>query len=164
MLKLTSSLQDLAMSPVFVEFPNKIGNWQRELDSVGLRMKNGIAERVAVRRAKLDSVSAQLSPLKLASNVSINRTRLAVLSERNSSAARNVLNAKLKSLKICTATLDALSPLKVLGRGFSITETESGEIVRNVTQTAVGETVKIKLAKGSLKAKVTETEQPGSNE
>lgn len=164
MLKLTSALQELAMSPVFVEFPNKIGNWQRELDSDDLRMKNGIAERLSTQRAKLDAVSAQLSPLKLASNVSINRTRLAVLSERNSSAVRNVLNAKLKSLKVCTATLDALSPLKVLGRGFSITETESGEIVRSVTQTAVGETVKIKLAKGSLKAKVTETGQPGSNE
>jgi len=74
------------------------------------------------------------------------------------------LNAKLKSLKVCTATLDALSPLKVLGRGFSITEKENGEIIRSVKQTAAGETVKIKLADGSLKAKVTETEQPGSNE
>jgi len=164
MLKWTSALQELSMSPVFVEFPNRIGNWQRELDSAGLRMKTGIAERVAARRARFDAVSAQLSPLKLASNVSANQTRLAVLNERNSAAARTVLNTKLKSLKVCTATLDALSPLKVLGRGFSITEKENGEIIRSVKQTAAGETVKIKLAEGSLKAKVTETEQPGSNE
>jgi len=152
------------MSPVFVEFPNKIGNWQRELDSVGLRMKTGIAERLATRRTKFDAVSAQLSPLKLASNVSVNRTRLAVLSERNIAAARSVLNAKLKSMKVCTATLDALSPLKVLGRGFSITETENGDIISSVTQTAAGETVKIRLAEGSMKAKVTEITQQGSNE
>jgi exodeoxyribonuclease VII large subunit len=64
-------------------------------------------------------------------------------------------------MKVCAATLDAMSPLKVLGRGFSITETETGEIVRSVEQTNVGDSVKIRLAEGSLRAKVTERESPG---
>jgi exodeoxyribonuclease VII, large subunit len=161
MLKSTSAMQELAMSPVFIEFPNKIGNWLREVESHSLRLQNAFVERLNKRRFQLETISAQLSPLKLASNVSRNRTRLAVLSERNTSGARNVLNAKQKSLKVCMATLDALSPLKVLGRGFSITETESGQIVRNTEQISVGDSVKIRLAEGNLKARVTDKEQPG---
>jgi exodeoxyribonuclease VII large subunit len=149
------------MSPVFVEFPNKVGNWLREVEGYGLRLQNAFVERLNMQRARLDAISAQLSPLELASNVSRNRTRIAVLSERNIAAVRNVLNAKQKSMKVCAATLDAMSPLKVLGRGFSITETETGEIVRSVEQTSVGDSVKIRLAEGSLRAKVTERESPG---
>jgi exodeoxyribonuclease VII large subunit len=161
MLKSTSAMQELAMSPVFVEFPNKVGNWLREVEGYGLRLQNAFGERLNMQRTRLDAISAQLSPLKLASNVSRNRTRIAVLSERNIAAVRNVLNAKQKSMKVCAATLDAMSPLKVLGRGFSITETETGEIVRSVEQTSVGDSVKIRLAEGSLRAKVTERESPG---
>lgn len=152
MLKATSDMQELAMSPVFVEFPNQIQGWQYELNGFNSRIRSAMTERLSGKRARLDAISAQLSPLKLASNVSANRTRLAVLSERQGASVRNVLTAKLKSLKICTATLDALSPLKVLGRGFSITETGNGEIVRSVKQVKIGDSLRIRVADGSLRA------------
>ena len=81
-------------------------------------------------------------------------TKLAVLDERRFAAANTALNAKLKSLKICMAKLDALSPLSVLKRGFSITETEQGEIVREASQVSVGEELKIRLSEGKLTATV----------
>ncbi len=56
------------------------------------------------------------------------------------------------------AKLDALSPLSVLNRGFSITEKENGEIVRNSKQTQTGDKLNIRLANGKLSAEVLASE------
>ncbi len=57
------------------------------------------------------------------------------------------------------ASLDALSPLAVLGRGFSIVETEAGEILRDAGDVKENQDVKIRLARGKIKAKVTSVEK-----
>jgi len=64
----------------------------------------------------------------------------------------------LKALNIAMAKLDALSPLAVLGRGFAIVENEKGEILRDAAIVSADDRVKIKLEKGSLKARVEEVE------
>ena len=56
------------------------------------------------------------------------------------------------------ATLDALSPLAVLNRGFSITQNASGEIVRDAAKTKTGDKLKIRLANGKLNAEVLSAE------
>ena len=132
-LQARSRVQSLSMSPVFVE---------------ALRQAN----------SRLDAISAQLSPVRLASKVGDGKTSLGVLSHRIDSAYRASVESKLKSLKICMAKLDALSPLKVLGRGFAIAETETGAILRDPAQVAVDDLVKIRLEKGSLKTRVFSTD------
>jgi exodeoxyribonuclease VII large subunit len=97
---------------------------------------------------------SQLSPLGLASKVGAASTRLAVLEQRSVAASTAGFNSKLKSLKICMAKLDALSPLSVLKRGFSITETADGSIVRFSDQVAPGDELNVRLAEGNLTAKV----------
>ena len=130
LLQARSQVQRLSMSPVFVE---------------------------TLRRAnvRLDGIVAQLSPLRPASKLGDSKTRLSVLTERAGSAARNLLDRKLKSLNISMAKLHALSPLDVLSRGFAIVENEFAEILRDSSQVNVDDSLKVTLAKGSLKAKVT---------
>lgn len=122
----------------------------------GLAMSPGLFE--ALRRAndRLDAVSAQLSPLRLASKVGDARTRLAIAGQRAGSAAKKTLDERLRSLKICSAKMDALSPLKVLGRGFAIAENEAGKILVDASQVRVDERVQVKLAKGKLVTRVEE--------
>ena len=129
LLEARSRVQALSMSPVFVET---------------LRQAN----------ARLDAISAQLSPVRLASNIGAGRTALSIASQRVHSTTRGNVEAKLKSLKICMAKLDALSPLAVLNRGFAITENESGEILHDASRVAVDDLIRVKLAKGSLRARV----------
>lgn len=160
MLHSTSRVQELAMSPVFVEFPNDIRGLQFELDNIADRLETAFSERVSGSRNKLDLITSQLSPLRLASKVSANATRLAILNQRNDAAAQNAIAGKLKSLKICMAKLDALSPLSVLERGFSITQKGNGEIVRSVDQVEVNDNLSIRVAQGTIKAKVTKNSPP----
>jgi exodeoxyribonuclease VII large subunit len=129
LLQARSQVQRLAMSPVFVE---------------------------TLRRseARLDAIAAQLSPLRLASKLGDGKAALGLLRQRADSAARDALDSRSRSLNICMAKLDALSPLSVLTRGFAIVENEAGQILRDAEQVDIDESVKVKLAKGSLRAKV----------
>ena len=129
LLTARSRVQQLSMSPVFVET---------------LRRAN----------ARLDAIASQLSPLRMASKLGSSRTSLGLLSQRADAAARGLIGQKQKALNLGMAKLNALSPLAVLERGFSIAENEKGEILRDVAQVTVDETIKVKLAKGSLRARV----------
>ncbi len=62
-----------------------------------------------------------------------------------------------------TAKLDAMSPLKVLTRGYSIVSADDGTIVRSVRQTAPGREVQVMLSDGSLRATVSDIKEE-SNE
>lgn len=57
--------------------------------------------------------------------------------------------------ELCTK-LDGLSPLKILSRGYSITQTESGNILTNINQINVGEQVVTQLKTGKIISKVIE--------
>ena len=59
---------------------------------------------------------------------------------------------------ITVAKLDAMSPLKVLSRGYSVVRDSDGSILRSASQTAVGESITITLASGKLDAQVTRKE------
>lgn len=62
-------------------------------------------------------------------------------------------------LKRFASFLDAISPLKVLERGFSLVQTEAGSFVRNSDSVKVGDLLSIRLLEGSLKVSVKETKK-----
>ncbi|MBA2736947.1 MAG: hypothetical protein H0U50_09210, partial [Pyrinomonadaceae bacterium] len=121
------------------------------------RMEEAFANNLKDANRRLEKVISQLSPLRLASKVSVGKTKLALLQQRQISAVRKTVDKKDESLKIEMASLDALSPLSVLKRGFSITENERGEILRDIEKVKIDETVKIRLAKGKIEARVLKT-------
>src|SRR5215213_800262 len=61
-------------------------------------------------------------------------------------------------LALAAASLDALSPLGVLQRGYAIAQDASGKLVRDAAQVSVGDQVRVRLAKGRLNTRVEETE------
>jgi exodeoxyribonuclease VII large subunit len=67
--------------------------------------------------------------------------------QRGMNARLDHLNFKLQKL---TSTLEALSPLKVLERGYSIVENEKGAAIRSSDKIQTGEILKIRLHKGSV--------------
>ena len=58
------------------------------------------------------------------------------------------------------AALDAMSPMKVLGRGYAIARNGEGRVLSSVKQTGAGETLSLRLADGSLRCHVDEVRGP----
>lgn len=153
-LKSRSDWQELALSTVFSEFPQQIKDWRYEIEDLTAAMRGALTDKVEIREKRLENLTNRLSPLKLAAKLNGKKTRLALLRQKQISAVRSKIDAKDERLKIRMASLDALSPLAVLSRGFSIAETENGEILRDAKQTKSGDKVKIRLARGKLEAEV----------
>lgn len=158
LLEARSDLQELALSPVFAEFPGRVRDWRYQLEDSSARMQDVFEEKLRDWRRRLDRITQQLSPMRLAAKVGANSTRLAVLTQRQASAIRKSVSRKDEGLKVGMASLDALSPLSVLGRGFSLAENEQGEILRDAAKVRKGDKLKIRLANGKLKAEVLESE------
>jgi exodeoxyribonuclease VII large subunit len=58
-------------------------------------------------------------------------------------------------------SLRSLSPLATLERGYAIvTQVESGAVLTESTDVSAGDTIGVRLARGSLAAKVTRSEPP----
>ena len=49
-----------------------------------------------------------------------------------------------------TASLAALSPMKVLGRGYSVAKDTTGKLLKSIEQTEVGQAITVTLGDGSL--------------
>lgn len=154
LLNLRSEVQELAFSPVFTEFPNKFKDWQYEIEDLKDAMQTVLSEKLKTKNQRLEILTKQLSPLNLASKLNIQKTQFALLHQRQVSAMKDVLDEKDEQLKIKMASLDALSPLSVLNRGFAIAENDKGEILRDAAQVKTNDNVKIRLAKGRIEATV----------
>jgi exodeoxyribonuclease VII large subunit len=152
-------LQELALSPVFARFPQKIKDWRYETEDLAARINEALKEKLRASTSRLDAVKTRLSPVKLSARLGDQKTRLAVLRERQAAAARKIIDRKDENLKIEMASLDALSPLAVLRRGYSVTLSERGKIISSVAQIRQNERVQIRLSDGKLKAEVLETEK-----
>jgi exodeoxyribonuclease VII large subunit len=149
-----AGLQELALSSVFTEFPQRVKDWRYELEDATEHLREIFKDRIKKNEQRLESLTNRISPLQLASKLNEKKTRLAILRQKQIAAINNVADAKNSKLRIGMASLDALSPLAVLSRGFSIVETEADEILRDASDVKENEDVKIRLARGRIKARV----------
>ncbi|MGI8544374.1 MAG: exodeoxyribonuclease VII large subunit [Aridibacter sp.] len=158
LLQSRSDLQELALSNVFSEFPQRIKDWKYELEDSLERIADALSEKLNESEKILEKLSKRLSPVRLASTLGDKKTRLARLEQKNFAAVNAKINLADERLKIEMASLDALSPLSVLNRGFSIVKTAKNEILRNVAKVKENDKLKIQLANGKLEVKVINKE------
>ena len=80
-----------------------------------------------------------------------------------SSACDAAMDAKLQQgrerLGLAAASLDALSPLGVLQRGYAIAQDDAGKLVRDAASVNPGDAVTVRLARGRLNTRVVTTDQ-----
>lgn len=153
-----TEIQSLAMSPVFAEFPATVRDFGHRLQMLSQDAEIALEDKLQLNSDRLTSLSSRLSPIRLSAKVSENLRRLSVLEHRSGAAATEITASRERKTANAMARLDALSPLSVLTRGYSITEKEDGEIVRNVHQISVGDRLKIRVAEGTFGAEVKEVE------
>jgi exodeoxyribonuclease VII large subunit len=68
-----------------------------------------------------------------------------------------VLSSRREKLLPLIRTLNAVSPLATLERGYAIVSIEGGAILRNAAHAKPGTVIEARLAQGSVRAKVEGT-------
>ena len=83
------------------------------------------------------------------------------LQNRLSSAQVQQLQRNKERYVASAAKLDAMSPLKVLSRGYAMVQTEDGEILRSVSQIEAGDRISVSLGDGQIRAEVLNKKENG---
>jgi exodeoxyribonuclease VII large subunit len=129
----------------------------RRVEQLGLqRAALAVRRRIATAQQTLDDFSERL-------RTHDPRLRLARLGERLAAATRRAgelmrlrLERSHRRLEPLAARLGALSPLRVLERGYAIVQNEAGKAVKRPADAPAGSRVRVRLAEGGLKATVDE--------
>jgi exodeoxyribonuclease VII large subunit len=135
------------VSPDIIILSDMIFAWKQIMKKQLLQKLNNYKNKYNV----LINSKAMKSPLTA---IDAHRMQLDFLFSRFISSAYTHINSKKQQMLLNIAKLDALSPLKVLSRGYSIVFDENGNTVSSVTQTQEQKLINVKLKDGNLKCRV----------
>ena len=114
------------------------------------QLVNGMELYLADQARQLQSLNAQLRLLHPSNQLERYAARTAELEGQLTAAIRYALDGCERHLQGVAGRLQALSPLAVLARGYSITMTPAGHVVTTVSAVQAGDQLETLLARGRL--------------
>lgn len=131
---------------------------RRRLDRLGAAMARCAQGELSRGRMLLDALRKRRVLADPKAPIEDKRLFLDSLQRRMAAALEIMLSARRGQAGRLAASLDALSPLKVLGRGYSIARL-GGTVLSSVEQARLGDRLEVRVADGSLAATVTGKER-----
>ena len=131
----------------------------QSLDSMENAMVTALTRQIKAYKQHLDVLSKSPALQSPTGYLDQKQMQLDNLKNRLISAENQIISRNNQRYIALTAKLDAMSPLKVLTRGYSMAQNERGEVIRSVTQTELGERITISLSDGTLSATVMEKKE-----
>ena len=120
------------------------------------RMTQSEAQRLETLRQKLESLAGKRVLTDQLAYVQDKRMELLHVQQRLGDLAGAALSQKRQRFSALAASLDAMSPLKVLGRGYAMAQNEEGRILKSYRDVNGGEWVKVTLGEGGFTCRVEE--------
>jgi exodeoxyribonuclease VII large subunit len=128
----------------------------QRLDDLEQRLRLALRASVMVRRQHLETLGSRLWRENPRHRLEALCAHAAALRERLVGLFGGRLNALEQRLALASRTLDAVSPLATLGRGFAVvTRVDDGTLLRDAAQAPAGTAIEARLSKGRLHATVT---------
>ena len=130
----------------------------RALTDTQGRMTQGICRLLERQDERLEAIRSKRVLSDPMAFLQDRRLQLDYVQQKLSAAAKGQLEEDVRRFTRLTAALDALSPLKVLGRGYAMAQSEDGAILRDSAQVSPGDRIRVQLARGSLNCSVESAE------
>ncbi|ENM5745136.1 exodeoxyribonuclease VII large subunit [Vibrio mimicus] len=123
---------------------------QQQLDELSLRLEQKMHQRLATQQQRWDRLSHKIqlnSPTHL-----IRQQRFNLLQQEQllTQSIQHHLIQSRHQLALLSEKMDAVSPLATLARGYSVTRTAQGELVRQSAQVKPGDTLVTQLMDGEI--------------
>lgn len=134
--------------------------WRQRLTTLQERLElRTPANYIAEKRLLLDQMTDRLCAA-LPARLTREEQKLTVLRQRLLTAGQGGLHRRRLRFAQTVATLDAISPLRVLARGYAVaTRGKRGAVVTDAAALKAGDTLHIRFAKGAANCRVTDTEE-----
>lgn len=132
---------------------------RKKLQMLQSSMLQSVQKNVKLGRQRLSGLAEKRvlqSPLNYLED---RRVLLDFLSTRLQAAQQKTLHEKKQQFIRLTAALDAMSPLKVLARGYGMVSGPDGALLRRASDVQPGDTIRVSLSSGSLMACVEQIQE-----
>ena len=124
---------------------------RQSMDSYSLSMLTALQQKLKAARRHLDVLSDSSCLQSADMYVKQRRSNLEQLNQRLVNAEHLKINHCKQLYLTNTAKLDAMSPLKVLTRGYALVQNSESEIIRSVKQVNPGDKLCVALSDGSIR-------------
>ena len=129
------------------------------LDSMSLTIANSLTRQLQASRKQLLMLAKSPSLKSPEQYLQQRKKAMLLLQERMNSAQMRVVHLNKQRFIHATAKLDAMSPLKVLTRGYSMAESETGNVVRSVKQVKLQDKLRIVVSDGYMDTQVIDIKE-----
>ena len=128
------------------------------LMNMNIRQTQAMQKSLSRMNTRLDDIRNRRVLLDPMAYVDTKRTELDYVRGKLIAAAEKTNAANRHKFVALAASLDAMSPLKVLGRGYAIASSESGELIKSVGDVNKGDKLSLSVSDGLIKCTVDESE------
>lgn len=149
-----SRVQEQAMSQAFAEVQARVSDGRVRTNTATHQLQMLLRQRFHQAQARADVLGHKLSATELLTRFRNAQHRFETASTANTGAIAGQLQRARQRLGLAAASLDALSPLAVLQRGYAIAVDGQGRLLRDAQSVAAGDEVQVRLAKGRLHTRV----------
>jgi exodeoxyribonuclease VII large subunit len=131
---------------------------QQDLDELRQRLRRRTERQLGAQATRVSALERRLVRRHPQAVVGRARAELGPLAVRLEAAEARLLEAMRSRLSERVSSLDALSPLTVLARGYAIATRSDGRALRAASEVTPGDRISVRLARGRVSAEVTEIE------
>ena len=128
------------------------------LDNLSIRRTQAMHKKISTLESKLDELKKRKVLQTPMAYVDSKRAELDYMKDKFIAAADRSNSAKRREFVRLAASLDAMSPLKVLGRGYAIAVDDKGQLVRSVCDIKPDDKIRLSVSDGVIKCRVEESE------
>jgi exodeoxyribonuclease VII large subunit len=138
----------------------RLPSHRQELDLRAERLRGALLAALTVKRRRLDAAAARLRVASPGQRLALERERLAGHRQRLSRLLEGTFADRRQQVRSRRDQLAALSPLRVLERGYSITTDQAtGAVLSDAAAVRPGQRLRTRLARGA----VVSTVEPGGS-
>ena len=131
----------------------------RWLEDAGERLEQSQTAQLAYLRQKLETLAEKRVMTDQLAYVQDKRMELIHVQQRLGDLGGVLLSRKRQRFGELAAGLDAMSPLKVLGRGYAMAQSGDGSILKSYRDVTAGDRISVTLGEGGFTAAVEEVHQ-----
>ena len=132
---------------------------RQTIDTISSSLTASLQRQIKASRQQLRVLSASPVLRSPTGAVEQRRNYLALVQNRLLSSHKQMLHLRRQKYVSLTSKLDAMSPLKVLTRGYAMAQKEDGTVVQSVLQLSDGDTLRVTVSDGSFRAVVSNGEE-----
>jgi exodeoxyribonuclease VII large subunit len=141
---------------VLTRLRDAVNRRDQHLDELRFHLDRSVRRSLRLAAQRFVPLFDRLHRQNMAIRIATTHRRLQSAAQRLHHIMVYIVNARQSRLNRASARLESLSPFAVMSRGYALVYNSDGMILRSAVDTAIGQTVRARLARGTLVAEVTQ--------